>query len=53
MSGIFDWYRKTPQERCEIVAEARKQEIKKWADMFMDEYKAHGHNQHLCYGGDD
>jgi hypothetical protein len=53
MSGIFDWYRKPVEEREADVAEARKQKIKNWSDMFMDEYKAHGHNRRLCYGSDD
>ena len=53
MTGIFDWYRKPVEEREKDVVEARKHELKKWADMLVTDYRLHGHNQHLCYGGDD
>ena len=42
--GLWAWYRKPVEEREKDVVEARKHELKKWADMLVTDYRLHGRN---------
>jgi hypothetical protein len=53
MTGIFDWYRKPVEERENDVVEARKHELKKWADMLVTDYRLHGRNTKIGVNPND
>jgi hypothetical protein len=53
MTGIFDWYRKPVEEREKDVVEARKHELKKWADMLVTDYRLHGRNTKIGVNPND